>query len=252
MLPVLQVGPFALQVPGLVFLLGLWLGLSLAERRAANYGVSPGELYNLAFLALIAGIFGARLTYLALFPAAFAASPLSLLSLNPGLLDPAGGAAAAGIAGLIYAQRKRLPGWRLLDALTPLLAVLLVAAGLANLASGNAFGAPTSLPWAIYLWGTWRHPTQVYELLAALLILGVLFWLPAGRRLSANPGLTFLGFLALSSAARLFLEAFRGDSPLTIAGLRTPQLLAWLVLALALWGLGKRFERGEKRGEPAE
>ncbi|HEX9617520.1 MAG TPA: prolipoprotein diacylglyceryl transferase family protein, partial [Anaerolineales bacterium] len=188
MLPVLQVGPLALQVPGLVLLLGLWLGLSLAERRAPRYGVSPSDLYNLVFVALLAGIAGARLTYLALYPEAFAASPLSLLSLNPGLLDQAGGAAAAGIAGLVFTQRKHMPGWQVLDALTPLLAAIMVATGLANLASGDAFGAPADLPWAIYLWGARRHPSQVYEILSALLMLGALFGLPATRRLSQRPG----------------------------------------------------------------
>jgi phosphatidylglycerol---prolipoprotein diacylglyceryl transferase len=240
MLPILQVGPLALQVPGLVLLLGLWLGLNLAERRASLFKIRQADLYNLAFLALIAGIIGARLTYLALYPSAFAASPWSLFSLNPGLLDPVGGISAAGIAGLVFVQRKNLPFWNTLDALTPLLAVLQVATGLSNLASGDAFGAPADLPWAIYLWGLWRHPSQIYESLAGLLILAALLGLAALRRLAAQPGLTFLAFLSLSAASRLFLEAFRGDSPLTYAGLRTPQLAAWLVLALALWGLGKR------------
>ena len=31
MLPILQVGPLALQLPVLLLLLGLWLGLALAE-----------------------------------------------------------------------------------------------------------------------------------------------------------------------------------------------------------------------------
>lgn len=244
MLPVVQIGSLALQVPGLVLLFGLWLGLSLAERRAPRYGINPGDLYNLVFVTLVAGIAGARLAYLALYPSAFAASPSSLVSLNPGLLDPAGGAAAAFIAGMVYIQRKRLPGWPLLDALTPLLAILVIASGLANLASGDAFGAPVDLPWAIYLWGAWRHPSQVYEILAALLILVGLFGLPVSRRMSAHPGLTFLAFLALSAASRLFLEAFRGDSLLTVWGLRTPQLAAWFLLAVALWGLRKRLPQG--------
>jgi phosphatidylglycerol:prolipoprotein diacylglycerol transferase len=249
MLPVIQLGSLALQVPGLVNLIGLWTGLSLAERRAPRYGIDPVDLYNLSLVALVAGVIGARFTYLALYPAAFAASPASLISLNPGLLDPAGGLGAATLAGLVYAQRKGLPGWPLLDALTPLLAVLMVATGLANLASGDAFGAPTDLPWAIFLWGDRRHPSQVYDILAALLILVLIFCLPASRRLPERTGLTFLAFLTLSSAARLFLEAFRGDSPLTTGGLRIPQLTAWLILALALWASSKRFSQGTREIE---
>ena len=93
MLPVLNIGPLALQTPGLVMLIGLWLGLSLAEKFSAKRGVSPNLLYNLAFVTLVAGVIGARLAYLVRYPEAFANSPLSLISLNPGLLDPVGGLA---------------------------------------------------------------------------------------------------------------------------------------------------------------
>ena len=53
MLPILQVGPLAIQAPGLILLLGLWLGLALAERTAHYWGVPGKTLYNLAFMALI-------------------------------------------------------------------------------------------------------------------------------------------------------------------------------------------------------
>jgi hypothetical protein len=42
-------------------------------------------------------------------------------------------------------------------------------------------------------------------------------------------------FAALTAGARLFLEAFRGDSTLIFGGIRFAQLIAWIVLALALF-----------------
>jgi len=63
-----------------------------------------------------------------------------------------------------------LPLWPALDALTPGLAAVMIAIGLAHIASGDAFGSPADLPWAIQLWGARRHPTQIYETLAAALI----------------------------------------------------------------------------------
>lgn len=239
MLPVIQIGPLALQVPGLVLLIGLWLGLSLAERSAPRYGIQPDRLYNLVLIALVSGILGARLGYVLRYPAAFAASPLSLFSINPGLLDPFGGLAAGILAGIIYAQRKNLPSWPLLDALTPAFGTLAVAFGLAHLASGNAFGAPTNLPWSVELWGEQRHPVQIYETLGALFILAAV-WPGRGFLHKAPPGMTFLTFLASSAGLRLFLEAFRGDSQLFLGGLRSAQVAAWLVLAISLWALGKR------------
>lgn len=242
MLPILQVGPLAIQLPGLILLLGLWLGLTLAEKHALRHAVPPGVLYNLVFVALIAGVIGARLAYAARYPGAFGANPASLISLNPGLLDPAAGLLVGGIAALVYGQRKHLAFWAVLDALTPAFAVISLSLGLAHLASGSAFGTPTSLPWGIDLWGAPRHPAQLYETIAAGVIL-VILW-PSRSYLRGKPaGWYFLTFLALSCGARLILEAFRGDSLLLPGNLRLAQVAAWVILALCLWGI-QRLTKG--------
>ncbi len=238
MLPTLSLGPLVVKVPGLILLIGLWFGLSLAERNSKNHGVNASILYNLVLITLISGVIMARLTYAARFPEAFFSRPLDLLSLNPGLLDLSGGVAGGIISALIFGGRKKLPLRGSFDALTPLFAVLGIALGLAHLSSGDAFGAPADLPWAIELWGARRHPSQIYETIAAISIL-LITW---SDRLILPPrtsGARFLNFLAWSSAARLFLEAFRGDSVILFAGIRSAQLIAWSVLALCLIGLGK-------------
>ena len=61
MFPVLQIGPLALPVPGLALLIGVWIGLWLAEIEAARLGIGPETVYNLAFIGLVAGLLGARL-----------------------------------------------------------------------------------------------------------------------------------------------------------------------------------------------
>jgi phosphatidylglycerol:prolipoprotein diacylglycerol transferase len=232
MLPVLQLGPLALQLPGLLILLGIWMGLSLAEKFAIKRHFPVESLYNLVFSALTVGLVGARLGSLLQAPQAFWASPLSLFSLNPALLDPISGVAAGLAASLWYGKRNHLPGWATLDALTPLLAMGMLGLALAHIASGQAYGAVTSLPWSIELWGARRHPSQFYELAAATLIL-----LSLGRRsqqADAAAGSLFAIFVALTAGLRLFLEAFRGDSTLLPGGIRSAQVLAWLALATAL------------------
>ena len=248
MFPTLQIGPIALQVPGLVLILGLWLGLTLAERRALRAGLHPSSLYNLTFLGLLAGVLWGRLAYVLTYPEAFMADPSGLLSLNPGLLDPAAGAACGLIAVLIFGRRKKLSFWPVLDALTPVFAVLAIATSLAHLSAGTAFGAPTDLPWGIHLSGASRHPSQVYETLLGLLILGVVVLLP-GRLRFHSPGVFFFTFLALTAAARLFLEAFRGDSTLIFDRFRLAQIIAWVLLAISLWGLGKLSSPNPARSE---
>jgi phosphatidylglycerol:prolipoprotein diacylglycerol transferase len=108
---------------------------------------------------------------------------------------------------------------------------------LANLASGNGFGAETSLPWGIELWGAMRHPVQIYEAIGAGLVLWYLW--PTRQPENAIPGLVFVQFVGLSAVARLFFEAFHGGSLVAFGGLRAAQVVAWLVLAAALWGYAK-------------
>lgn len=232
MMPVLQLGPLAVPIPAISVILGIWLGLSLAERHAHRFGVNPDQLFNLALIGMIAGVIAGRLTYVARYFNAFTQNPLDIFSRNLGLFDPLGGIAFGALFSLIYAYRKGMDLWLTLDALTPAMAVLALAIGLAHLASGATYGAPTELPWGVDWFGARRHAAQVYEILGAVVILGVIW---PGRKKYMSSGLYFLNFILLSAAMRLFLEAFRGDSPTFVWGLRVAQLIAWLILATGFW-----------------
>lgn len=242
MLPILNIGPLAIPTPAFILLIGFWLGLELAEKQAQHFGASARHIYNLTLAALLAGLVGARISYLAQAPKAFLDSPLSLLSPRPEMLDSAGGIITAALAAALYTWKQRLNPWTTLDAVTTLLAVLTVTLGVSHFASGDAFGAPARLSWSIELWGELRHPSQVYETLAALGI-GWLIW-PGGRIAGSSkdrPGLRWWAFLAFSAAARLVLESFRGDSTLVLNLFRQAQVIAWVVLAISLWQIGRRI-----------
>jgi len=251
MLPTIQVGPLSLQVPGLVLLIGLWIGLTLSERRTRRRGEDPAALYNLVFIALIVGLVGARLSYALTYPDAFTANPWSLLSINPGLLDPFAGALIGAAAAAIYIYRKQLQFWDILDALTPLFAVMTVAISLSHLASGSAFGKPTDLPFGIHLWGDNRHPSQIYEFILASLILVAIYFIDR-TRWSSVPGNIFLIFIALTAFSRLLQEAFRGDSILVGGGYRAAQLIAWLAIAVSLAIIAWRLNTSTKAEETGE
>jgi len=244
MFPYATVFGAAISVSPLVILLGIWFGASFSEKYAPKFNLDPSTVYNLIFLLLFSFLVGGRLSYAAQHPSAFAEDPMALISRNWGLFDPLGGALIGMIAAAIYGQRKGLQVWSTLDALTPALAVLMIAVHIANLASGDAFGAPTSLPWAIDLWGASRHPTQIYEALAAA---GILIWLRPARLPENMPsGSNFLQFTAASALARLVFEGLHGASPVTLLDLRIFQLAAWGVLAAALGSLYLRRHAPQK------
>ena len=215
----------------ILLLLALWLGLALAEKRAERHHIPRDALNNLVYYSLFGYILGGRILYALSNLSAFAQSPLSIFSLNLDLFDPWAALVAAVIVGFVYGSRQKLPLWSALDALTPLFATLTIGLSLSHLAAGTAFGSPTDVPWGIELWNATRHPTQIYELIASLLIFSLLWF----RKTDSPSGSSFLLFAALTAGSRLFLEAFRGDSALIFGGLRLAQVIAWMVLAVVLF-----------------
>jgi phosphatidylglycerol:prolipoprotein diacylglycerol transferase len=135
-------------------------------------------------------------------------------------------------------MRRHRPAWPiLLDALAPALALMFAFISLADLSGGSAYGAISDLPWAIELWGARRHPTQIYELLAALATLGLLWW---ARHRSPYPGFLFMLFLLAFGAARVFVDAFRADPWVLASGLRGVQVVGLGVVVVSLWLMSHR------------
>jgi phosphatidylglycerol---prolipoprotein diacylglyceryl transferase len=214
----------------ILVLAAIWLGLTFAEKRSSRHGISKEILSNLVYYSILGYFLGGRFLFVLEHLQAFVKSPLNLFSPNVGLFDPLGALVTAIIVGLIFGRRQKLPFWLTLDALTPFFATLSVGIHLSHLAAGTSFGIPTNLPWGIDLWNATRHPVQIYELVASLLILAFIWFHKQG----SFPGSEILWFTALTAGSRLLLEAFRGDSTLVFDGIRSAQVWAWLILAAAL------------------
>jgi len=239
MLPILNIGPLAIQTTGLVLLAGIWLGFWLMEKEYHRFGVQPEAMNNLLMYGLIAMVLGGRIGYVAEHFSAFTKSPINLISLNPVMVDWSGGLLIGLAVSILYGIRRNLQFWQVLDALTPGAAAIMVAVPLMNLTSGNAYGEPAHLPWSIFLWGSWRHPTQIYAALGSLLILIFKVLLPLRKtvKTEVHPpiGVFFLEFAVWSAVVQILAASFRGDGQLIFGVLRTSQVAAWLVLALSLF-----------------
>lgn len=231
MLPIIHLGPLAVQTPGLVILAGIWIGLALAEHEAVRLRLEPDGVYGIVATSIVAAFVGARFVYVLRFWAAFQGDPLSMFLPSLASLDPAGGMAAVGIAVLIRVGKKPTQVRVLADTIAPFLAALAIAVGLAHLASGDAFGAPTRLPWSMYLWGEYRHPSQIYEIVAGLLALASWQWHNSRH---GPPGTQFTFVVVVLCISAIFLEGFRGDSQIMAGGIRTAQIVATALLGITL------------------
>jgi phosphatidylglycerol:prolipoprotein diacylglycerol transferase len=232
MLPFLRIGPLVIQTPGLALLAGLWIASNLIEREALSLKLDAAAITKAISYALIGGIIGARLVFAAQHFGIYLPNPLGLLSLDTTTLDPAGGIVVGVAIAAIIGRREHLPLRPTLDALVPGLAVIMIALGLSHLLSGNAYGSPTHMPWGVELWGDFRHPTQIYETVAASLVLLLWRWKPPA---TPGSGLGFLQWLALQTTASIFLEAFRGDSLIWPGGFRAVQVVGLGILVVAIW-----------------
>ncbi len=240
MMPYLSI--FGLNIPAypLLLFIAVWAGLWQAAHEARRLGLDGDAVHSAGFYGLVATVLGARLAYVLANLPAYWNAPLSALSLTQTAFLWPQGVVIGLVVALIYRKRYELPFASTLDAFAPGLALALAITRIGAFLDGSDFGEPTILPWSIYLWEEARHPVQLYEMAALLVILAVLWW-----QWPRNPfsSYRFALFIALYAASRLFLETFRADAPLMVGGIRLVQPIALVILLGTVWYLFHRSSR---------
>lgn len=231
MLPVLLILGRPIQTALLILLVAFWVATTVIERSVKRDRLPIKDISNSLYGALVVGIIGARLGYVFQYWSIYRDDPGSIVALSLNAFSPVFGWGAALVTISLYIYNTKIPVRPFLDTLTPGMVVLADGLALADLASGNGYGLPTQLPWAIRLWGDLRHPTQIYDLIAVVMI-GILLW----RLTSPFDGAQFGILVTLYAASRLFLEAFHADSD-NILGFRTVQLWSLLAIIAAIYSL---------------
>lgn len=229
MLPTIAIAGLSLPTGPLLALLALYAALWLAARLAQPQGLEGDHLWNLGFVAALATLIGARLAYVVQFWPIYRQDLPAIVSLRPGTLAWTPGVLLGLLAGLIYVRRARLPLATALDALAPGALLGLAILSLADFLTGNAYGTPGAVPWAVELWGARRHPVQLYHLGALLIALVVVL-----RQPLAPSGQRAWLALFLYALSRLLCDAWRGDSHILAGGFRAEQIIA-LAVALMVW-----------------
>lgn len=246
MLPQISIGPLVLPTAGLVYIIGAWIVLSVAERSARALALDSQAVYGLSATSLAAGFIGARLVFVALHWSAYRENLVGIVwPLTSGFSFWAGIVCAV-VAGLFYGRAKRLPLAPTLDALAPAAIVALMVVSLADFLAGPGYGLETTLPWAVNLFGIRRHPVQIYELLVGVLALFA-WWRILRRR--RYEGQLFLASVAVYSGGRLLVDAFRANSWLTSNGFHLIQLASLAILLAAVFLMGRQVNRLQ---EPAQ
>lgn len=237
MLPNISLGPLVIPSSGLVFIIGVWIALTVIERSARKLELNPETTYSLAAVSLAAGFIGARFVFVILHWSAFKVNLSGIIWPLTSGYDLWGGLVIAIAAGFFYGRAKQVPAASTLDALAPGVVTALLVVSLSDFLAGPGYGLETSLPWAIDIYGIDRHPVQIYEMIIAAATL-IVWRVSLPHR--TFEGQLFLITLAVYGGGRLIVDAFRANAWLTDGGVRVIQVLSLAAVLTSLFLLARK------------
>ena len=151
----------------------------------------------------------------------------------------------------LYAKKKKLNFWKLVDIFAPGVVLAQAIGRWGNYFNQELYGIPTEAAWGIpisflnrvdgYKVFEYFHPTFLYQSIANFLIFTLLiYWhirrikmykrLRDGKKLKRSYGNIFLAYLLLYSVARGIMETVRIDVSPEIYGMRLQFILSVLII----------------------
>ncbi len=267
---IFSIGPLSLRWYGLMYAVGIFIGLQVIRGYTTRKGISQAMVYRILWWCVVAGLLGGRLYFVVQQPNFFSyylAQPQHILATWEGGMAFYG-AIFLVIPTLIWRARvERVNPLVLVDA-----GVLFAAAGqifgrIGNLINGDIIGYRSTLPWStVYQHpNSWAclnpstcnvpvQPAAGYELLTNLVLLGVMLYL--GRRVT-RPGILMLVYLYSYALTQFFLFFTRDNLVVNFLGLdwglKQAQWtsLVMLVILLPITYLVLRYSKPILAGEVA-
>jgi len=174
----LELGPLQLRWYGLLFVGSFFLGLMILQKVYKREGKNPEELDNFLIYVLVGTVIGARLMHcFAYEPEFYLSHPLEILKVWKGGLASHGGLMGVVTAIYIFARKYGQSFWWLLARVTMPGALTAAFVRFGNFFNSEILGLPSDKPWAIIFERVDlvpRHPVQLYEALAYLVLLVIL------------------------------------------------------------------------------
>jgi phosphatidylglycerol:prolipoprotein diacylglycerol transferase len=232
---------------------GAVAGAFLAARESERRGHKSEIIWDLLTYLLIGGIIGARLWHI-LTPAPssgvtagwYFTHPLDALAVWKGGLGIPGAVIGGAIVLFFYTRNRGLNFGEWADIAAPGLALGQAIGRWGNYFNQELYGAPTNLPWKIFIAPEHRlqgytgveyyHPLFLYESLWNLGNMFLLLWISRRYAGSLKNGDIFLLYLIVYPVGRFILDFLRLDASL-VAGLNINQTVMAVVAVCAALAL---------------
>ncbi|WP_457443487.1 prolipoprotein diacylglyceryl transferase [Roseateles sp. P5_E4] len=236
------IGPLQIHWYGICWAVAFFGAEFSVRRRLAAMGWHDVDVSTLVVWALLGTMLGARLAHCLFYdPASYLSHPLRILAIWEGGMASHGGAVGLVVA-LCWGLPRYAPGLPLLSLLDATTFAAAFGAALirtANFLNSEIVGNPTSGRWGVVFSrvdASPRHPVQLYEAVAYLLVLVALRI--AARRHAAlqKPGCLTGLFLALVFGARAVIETWKTPQAVYEAG-AVFSVGQWLSVPFVLLGV---------------
>ena len=229
---VLHIGRFALSSYTALLDAGVLLALAVFGLRAQTRVARPARWWDGVLLALVGGVLGGRLAYVAANWSYYGSHSGRILKFWQGGLSWHGAFFGAALMLGVYCRLRRLDFWRLADELALMLPIIGVGAGLGCLMVGCAYGREVVGPNVLAaelpdLFGVELYRYNVALLIAgwSLLVFVILWGVGHLRPRALRSGL----FLLLFCGGLAILDSMRADSVPLLGGWRLDVLLDGLL-----------------------
>lgn len=207
-----EIGPIKLYSYGAMLVIAFLAGLWLARKRAPRYGLTPDNLSDAGFWALILGILGARALFIIQEWPRYAANPSEIYKLQFDGLTSFGGILGGALGLALWAIKAKKPPIAVLDVVG---AAFLLAHPLGRIGcflNGCCYGR-TCDQWFCFPQGSagvHYLPAQIFDGAMNLIALGLLFALE--RRGVLRSGQSFAVAIGLHGITRFIYEFWRAGS----------------------------------------
>jgi phosphatidylglycerol:prolipoprotein diacylglycerol transferase len=262
---IVQLGPVAIRWYGLGYIVGILFAWWYAKRMVTDTRLwanntppmKPVDLDDFVVWAALGVVLGGRLGYVFFYDLPqFLANPLSLVAVWNGGMSFHGGMLGTILAMVLFAWKRGINPWSMLDVVAATVPVGLGLVRIANFINSELWGRPTDMPWGMVFPDGGplpRHPSQLYEAaLEGLVLFLVLRILTHHLMMLKRPRFVGGAFIFGYGLSRIFVEFFREPDAhigYLAGGWLTMGMLLSLPMVLA--GLWAMVTAGRPEGVPA-